>query len=109
MKVNQILMKVLLILCTNNKRMLYKADCGLPAIPDSTKLSVFRSRYEEETDIAYECEAKNAEIIEGKYRKCVNHKWNGSLPRCGETFDSFEHSNKQFFLWSMFKALKHIK
>jgi hypothetical protein len=78
--------KVLLILCINHKQMLLKADCGLPAIPDSTKLSIFRSRYEEQTIITYECDNKNSQLIEGKYRKCINHKWNGSLPRCGEIF-----------------------
>ena len=83
MRVNQLISKVLIIVSIHE----IKGDCGLPAIPDLTKLSLFKSRYEENTVISYECEDPNSELIEGKHRQCVNHRWNGSLPRCGQSLN----------------------
>jgi hypothetical protein len=73
----------IIIYLINYKRLQTKADCGLPAIPEFIELNIHKSRYEEGAQVAYDCSNNNSELIEGKYRFCVNNKWNQSLPRCG--------------------------
>ncbi|XP_054155590.1 uncharacterized protein LOC128954051 [Oppia nitens] len=71
-----------------NKVRLAIGDCGLPAIPESTKLSLFKSRYAEQTVVSYECEDGDSVLIEGQYCQCVNHRWNGTLPRCAKHIET---------------------
>jgi len=59
-------------------------DCGFPALPDSTKINLYKKRYEEHSHIQYECDAKNKILIEGKTIRCLNGKWEGNTPKCGQ-------------------------
>ncbi|CAG2123088.1 unnamed protein product, partial [Medioppia subpectinata] len=42
----------------------------------------------EQSVISYECEETKDQLIEGKHRQCLNHRWNGSLPRCAKEVEA---------------------
>ena len=86
-----ILARLILRLIAHSLALIFvSCDCGLPAIPDLTKLSHFRTRYDDNFVVAYECEDPNSELIEGQHRSCIDNRWNGSLPRCGQLLGCFE-------------------
>jgi hypothetical protein len=62
------------------------ADCGLPAIPVNTIINEINSKYKEGFICEYKCEFKELFLIEGKTRTCLNGRWIGKIPRCGNLF-----------------------
>jgi hypothetical protein len=70
---------------------LVSSDCGIPELPESTKINSFKSRYAEHSYVQYECDSNNKELIGDISIQCINGKWEGNTPKCGETFtfDSF--------------------
>ncbi|XP_054163868.1 uncharacterized protein LOC128961638 [Oppia nitens] len=57
-------------------------DCGFPALPESTKINVYKKRYEEYSFIQYECDSEDKVLIGNSTIRCFNGKWLGSLPKC---------------------------
>ncbi len=86
---------MLLFLTCLSKYDLVSSDCGFPTLPESTKINLFKPRYADRSYVQYECDSNNKELIGGKTIHCINGKWEGNTPKCGEifTFDSFFLSN----------------
>ncbi|CAG2175337.1 unnamed protein product, partial [Oppiella nova] len=57
-------------------------DCGFPALPESTKISIYKKRYEEYSFIQYECDSEDKLLVGNSTLRCINGKWIGNLPRC---------------------------
>ncbi len=61
----------------------FAIECGLPGIPLNSKINETKSKYSDGSKIEYKCEFEDMSLIGDRIRTCVDGKWTGSIPRCG--------------------------
>jgi hypothetical protein len=77
------ILKLLIILFLLKMKIKVMADCGLPAIPINSIINEISPKYREGFICEYKCEFEELFLIEGKTRTCLNGRWIGNIPRCG--------------------------
>src|SRR6266487_2763860 len=66
-------------------------DCGFPGRPHGGEVYPLQQRYSENQHVSYMCYGK---IIGNRIRTCLNGRWSGSIPRCG---NHYSNSSLYFF------------